>query len=186
MILDLVDRGHHGRVLAQRIEVVDHEVADAERANLAGGQQRLERAVGVERLLEVRRQSLVENQQVDLVDAELARALLEGMQRLAVAVVADPDLGLDEDLGAIETRLAQGLADPALVRVGGSGVHMRVPGLQRRQHRSGRLLGRRLEDAQPERRHLHAIVERDRRDSGHQVARLSEGRGLWPYQSIDR
>ena len=35
---------------------------------------------------------------------ELARALVEGVQRLVVAVVADPDLGLDEDLRAVDAR----------------------------------------------------------------------------------
>jgi hypothetical protein len=39
----------------------------------------------------------VQDQQVDLVDAELAGALVEGVQRLVISVVADPDLGLQED-----------------------------------------------------------------------------------------
>ena len=40
----------------------------------------------------------MQDQQVDLVDPELSGALLEAVQRLVVAVVADPDLGLQEDL----------------------------------------------------------------------------------------
>ena len=75
----------------------DHEVADAYRTDLAVGEQRLERAVGVEGPVEGTGQCLVEDQQVDLVHAELAGALLEAVQRLAVAVVGDPDLGLEED-----------------------------------------------------------------------------------------
>ena len=39
---------------------------------------------------------LVQDEQVELVDAELADRLVERVQRLVVAVVADPDLGLDE------------------------------------------------------------------------------------------
>ena len=49
-------------------------------------------AVG-QQLLEVDRQWLVQDQQVDLVDAELGGALVEAVQRLVVAVVADPDPG---------------------------------------------------------------------------------------------
>src|SRR3954464_11886465 len=45
------------------------------------------RAVGLERAVEGARQGLVEDEQVDLLDAELGGALLEVMQRLVVAVV---------------------------------------------------------------------------------------------------
>jgi hypothetical protein len=41
---------------------------------------------------------LVQDQQVDLVDPELAGAFFKAVQGLVVAVVADPDLGLQEDL----------------------------------------------------------------------------------------
>jgi hypothetical protein len=40
----------------------------------------------------------VQDQQVDLVNAELAGALFEAAQLLVVSVVADPDLGLQVDL----------------------------------------------------------------------------------------
>ena len=97
--LDLVDRRHDSGVIEERSEVFDHEVADSDRANLAVGQQRLEGAVGLQGAFEGRGQSLVQDQQVDLLDAELAGALVEAVQRFVVAVVADPDLGLQEDLG---------------------------------------------------------------------------------------
>ena len=99
--LDLVDRRHHRGAIEKRREVLDHEVADPDRADLAVSEQRLERTVGLQGPVERRRQRLVQDQQVDLVDAELARALLEGVQRLVVSVVADPDLGLQEDLRAV-------------------------------------------------------------------------------------
>jgi len=67
--------------------------------DLAVAEQRLQRQVRRQRLVELRRQRLVQDQQVDLVDAELARALVEAVQGLVVAVVADPDLGLQEDVG---------------------------------------------------------------------------------------
>jgi hypothetical protein len=71
-------------------------------------------AVGVEGAVERGRQCLVEDEQVDLVDAELAGALVEGVQGLVVAVVGDPDLGLDEDLGSVDTGAADGLAECTL------------------------------------------------------------------------
>ena len=64
-------------------EVVDHEVADPDRADLPVGEQRLQRPVRLQGRLELRRQRLVQDQQVDLVDAELAGALLEPVQGLA-------------------------------------------------------------------------------------------------------
>ena len=78
--------------------MVDIEVADPDRADLAVGEQRLQGTVGLQGPVERRRQRLVQDQQVDLVDAELTGALLEAVQRLVVSVVADPDLGLQEDL----------------------------------------------------------------------------------------
>ena len=76
--------------------------------------------------VELARQRLVQDQQVDLLDTELAGALLERVERLLVAVVADPDLRLDEHVarGRVpERRIA--LADLALVAVGGGGVDVR-------------------------------------------------------------
>lgn len=98
-----------------------HEVRDADGAHPDVGEQPLQRSVGADRRVELARQSLVQDQQVDLLDAELAGALVEGVQRLVVAVVADPDLRLDEDLVAGETEAADRLADLALVAVGGGG-----------------------------------------------------------------
>jgi hypothetical protein len=97
--------------------VIGHEVADPDRTDLAVGQELLQRLVGVDGELELAGQGLVQDQQVELVDPEFACALVEAVQRLAVAVVADPDLRLDEDLRAVETGAADRLADLALVEV---------------------------------------------------------------------
>ena len=51
--LDLVDRRHDVGCLEQRGEVVDHEVADADGAYLALGQQRLQGPVGLQGAVEV-------------------------------------------------------------------------------------------------------------------------------------
>ena len=62
--------------------------------DFAVSEQRLQRPVGLQGRLERRRQRLMQDQQVDPVDAELAGALLETVHRLVISVVADPDLGL--------------------------------------------------------------------------------------------
>ena len=109
--------------------MLGHEVADADGADLAVGEQLLERPVGVEGAVERRGQRLVQDQQVDLVDAELAGALVERVQGRVVAVVADPDLRLDEHLVAVDAGPADGLADLALVAVRGGGVDVPVAGV---------------------------------------------------------
>jgi hypothetical protein len=105
----------------------------------------------------------VQDQEVDLVDPELARALVEGVQRLVVAVVGDPDLRLDEDLGAVEAGATDRLADLALVEVCRGGVDVSVPGGQRRLHGRDGLVRGRLKDAEADGRHLHAIVQLEQR-----------------------
>ena len=84
-----LDRGHDGRALEQAVEVCGHEVAHADRAD-AVGEQLLERPVRVGDRVEGGWDRLVEDEQVEPVDAELAGALVERVQGLVVAVVADP------------------------------------------------------------------------------------------------
>jgi len=78
-------------------------------------QQHLQRVVRADRLVEVGGQPLVQQKQVDLLDPELAGTLVERVQRLVVAVVADPDPRLHEDLRPVQTRAADALPDLALV-----------------------------------------------------------------------
>jgi hypothetical protein len=89
--------------------VFGHEVADPEGADPAVGEQRLQGAVGLQGPVECRRKRLVQDQQVDLVDAELPGALDEPVQRLVVAVGRR---GVDEAVagseGALEMNEAMG------------------------------------------------------------------------------
>jgi hypothetical protein len=87
MTFDLVDRRHHCCPVEERREVLDHEVTDPDGADLVVGEQRLERAVGLQGPLEGRGQCLVQDQQVDLVDSEFVGAFLEAVPRLVVSVV---------------------------------------------------------------------------------------------------
>ena len=68
----------------------------------------------------------MKDEQVELVDAELAGALVERVQGFVVAVVADPHLRLDEDLVAGDSCAADAVADLTLVGVGGGGVDVPV------------------------------------------------------------
>jgi hypothetical protein len=70
---------------------------------------------GVDGPVERSGQRPVEDEQVDLVDAELAGALVEGVERLVVAVVADPHLGLDEHVGTVDAGSTNGVTDAAFV-----------------------------------------------------------------------
>src|SRR5438552_16549436 len=84
MDLDLIDRRNHRAAIEEGREVLDDKVADPDRADLAVSEQALQSAVCPERSVKRRRQRLVEDQQVDLVDAELAGALLEAVQSFLV------------------------------------------------------------------------------------------------------
>lgn len=98
------------------------------------GQELLQRLVGADRASELAGQRLVQDQQVDLLDAELAGTLVERVQRLVVSEVADPHLGLDEHRRPVQTGAADRLPDLALIAVGRGGVDVAVARRQRRLH----------------------------------------------------
>ena len=106
---------------------------------LSVGEQLLERPVRVEGDLEAAWHGLVQQEQVDLLDAELLRALVERVQRCVVPVVADPHLRLDEHLVAVDAGAPECLADLSLVAVGSGCVDVAVTlgdrGLARRRSR---------------------------------------------------
>lgn len=88
-------------MIKQRLIVLRLEVADADCADSARGKQRLQRLGGSNGQIEVRRERLMEDEQeVDLADTELGGALVDRVYGFLIPAIADPDLGLDEDLGA--------------------------------------------------------------------------------------
>jgi hypothetical protein len=167
--LDLVDRRHDVRAIDQPAEVLGAEVRDADRTRPAVGEERLGRLVCLDGLLEVGGYRLVQQVEVHLVDPEPPQAGLEADLRGVVPVVAEPQLGGDEDLVAIGAGAADALADLALVVVGGRGVDQAVSVTQRGLDGKDGLLRRALEDAQAESRHRDVVVERKgrRRCRGH-------------------
>ncbi len=122
-------------------------------------EQRLERCVGLAGEGELAGQCLVQNQQVDLIDSEFAGTLVERVQRRVVAVVGDPDLGLDEDVRAIDARTAYGFADLAFVLISSGGVDVPISGLQCRLDRCNGVIGRRLVHTETQCRHRDFVVQ---------------------------
>ncbi len=103
------------------------EVADADRPHPAVGQQLLGRPVRCHGRVEVCGHRPVEEVEVHVVEPELLTALLEGAQCLLVAVIADPQLGRDEQLIPVDAAAADALADLPLVEVGRRRVDKPVP-----------------------------------------------------------
>jgi len=89
MHFDLVHGRDDGDFSQQPCQVLGHEVADADRPHPAVRQQLLERPVGIQRQVETARQRLMQQQQVEALDAELAGALVECVQRVLVAEMPD-------------------------------------------------------------------------------------------------
>src|SRR3954469_4632682 len=162
MHLDLVHGGNHRRGAEEVLEMLRHEVAHADRAHAAVRQELLERPVRFEGAVERRRQRLMEEQQVDLLDAELARALRERVQGRVVPVVADPHLRFEEDLVAGKAGATEAFTDLALVGVRGGRVDQPVPRREGGLDGTHGLRRRALEHAESNRRQLHAVVEGDR------------------------
>src|SRR4051812_30864801 len=161
MQLDLVHRRHDRRLAQQLIESVRHEGAHADRAHPPIREQLLECAIGADRAVEGGRQRLMQKQQVELLDAELADALLERVQRLVIAIIADPDLRLDEDFVTRNTGAANAFADFPLVEVRRRGIDEAVAYAERRLDRGRRLSRRALKDAEAQRGELDAVVQLD-------------------------
>src|SRR6266480_1183548 len=132
-----------------------HEVAYSDRPDTAVGEKRLERAVGVDREIKLAGPRLMKAEQVELVDAELARALV-------VSVIADPHLRLDEDVRAVDARAANRRTDLALIEVSSGGIDEAVTCRQGALDGGFRLFIGDLEDTKAEARHYDAIVQGDR------------------------
>ena len=159
--LALVDGRDHVEVVHQVQVAVRVEVEDVDGADLALLQEGLQGLVGLDGGVEGARRGLVEDEQVDVVQAQLGRGLLPGVEGLLVAVVGDPDLRLDEDLLARDAGFRDGLAHLALIEVRGGGVDVAVADLEGLQHGGLGFFGGRLKDAEALGGHLEAVVQRD-------------------------
>ena len=102
MELDLVHRRHDVGLGHQPLEVVDPEVRDADRAGAAVFLELLERAPGGDVIAVVQRRRPVDQEQVDVVEAELLERPLEGAARVVRAVIAVVQLACDVDVAPVE------------------------------------------------------------------------------------
>ena len=105
------------------------------------GEERLRGLVCADRVLEVGRHRLVEEVEIDVVEIEPAQAGREADLRGIEAVVADPQLGGDEDLVARHAGAADTLGHLAFVAVGSGGVDHAIAVAQRRLDGGERLSG---------------------------------------------
>ncbi len=101
----------------------------------------------------------MKDEHVDLLDAQLAGTLFKAVQRLLIAVVVDPDLGLDENLRPLDPRSPDRLSHAAFVSIRRGGVDMAVTDAQRFSDRCLGLIGWRLEHAKSQRGHRDTIVQ---------------------------
>src|SRR5918996_3130422 len=72
------------------------------------------------------------------IDTELPRTLLKTVQGVVVAVVADPDLGLQKHLGTVHTRGVNGLTHLPFVAVRGGSVDVPIAGVLQTSRRPPR------------------------------------------------
>jgi hypothetical protein len=78
------------------------EVRHTDRASAAFREHLLDRLVRRDRRVELGGDGLVEQEEIDVVEAEPPEAALEADKRLGVPVVAEPQLRRDEELAAVD------------------------------------------------------------------------------------
>ena len=99
-----------------------------------------------------------------MIEAHPREGLLARASRLVVALVVVPDLGRDEDLVAIDPRLADRLGDVALVAVDARRVDVAVAARERLPHDPARLgARRRAEHAEAHLRNAEPAPQEKRR-----------------------
>jgi len=96
--LHLVERRRHFAAFDQAGEMVWIEIAHPDRANSAIGQKLLECSPCRERAFEFPRERKVQKIEIEVVQAELQQAGVERFQRRIVAMIAEEELGSDEQL----------------------------------------------------------------------------------------
>ena len=79
MHLDLIDGRDDVGLGEETLQVLGHEVGYADSAHLPLGEERLQAFVSLDRQVEPGRHRLVQDEQVDALDAELAGGLVEGV-----------------------------------------------------------------------------------------------------------
>ena len=149
---------HSGLDLGEVLDVqipVRTEVGNADGPELTGLVQLLHGPVGAVVVAE----GLVDQQQVQVIGAQLAHGLLNGGLGLLIARVGDPDLGGQEEFLPGQAALRQRRADALLIVIGLGGVDAAVAHIDGVQHAALGVLRRGLIHAVAQLRHFDAVVQ---------------------------
>src|SRR5450755_2816156 len=142
--------------------MLDLEVGDADRADATVGAELLQRLPRGDEVAAVQgRERPMDQEQVDVVEAQLAEGCLERAVSVVRPVVAVIELAGDEHLCSVQAGAAYGLPDAALVAVHLGGVDVPVAHLECGADRLCSFGGIDLKDAKPKLRDRMAVVERD-------------------------
>src|SRR5699024_12842856 len=123
--------------ISQCSKMFNHKVTDPDGANLPLFKESFQCAVGIEGLVKLAGHGLMQQQQVDDINAELASAFVKSVQGLIEPVVGDPDFSLQKDLVTGQPRVADRLTDCTFVVIRRCGVDYPVAHLKRPGHGSG-------------------------------------------------
>src|SRR3954454_9800378 len=166
--LDLIHRRFDVALGREALEVGDLEVRDADRTGPAVRPELLQRLPGGDEVAVVeRRKRPVDEEEVDVVEAEVGERPVERAAGVVGLVEAVVELARHEDGGPIETGVADRLADLLLVAVHLGRVDVPVPDLEGGGHGRGGLGGVDLEDTEAELRDRVTVVEVDGGDGTH-------------------
>jgi hypothetical protein len=161
--LDLMYRRHDVDAHDQVFQVLRAVIADTDRAHPAFSKQRLGRPIRRHGRCEVRRHRPVQKIQVRVIQPEPAQACIACAEGSLVTVVADPQLGRDEKLGASDPASHDAFANLPLVRIRRRGVDEPIPVVYRAFHSiRGPFRGAPIQCPEPEGRHRDAVVKRDK------------------------
>jgi hypothetical protein len=142
--------------------MLDLEVGDADRAGATVGAELLQRLPRGDEVAAVKgRERPMDQEQVDVIEAELVERCLERAASVVRSVVGVVELAGDEHLRSVQAGGADGLPDAALVAVHLGGVDVPVARLECSADRLSSFGGIDLKDAKPKLRDRMAVVERD-------------------------
>ena len=114
----------------------------------------------------------MDQEEVDLLDAEVGKGPVERLQGVVVVVEAVVQLAGDEDVVARNARIADRFADALLVAVHLRGVDVAVSDLECGQSCFTRVLRRNLEDSETQLRDGDSVVQCDVRDCHEHLSSL--------------
>ncbi len=128
MQLDLVDDGRHAGFADDPLQMVLVEIRNADRLDAAGLPELDQRLPGLG-IFVLAGHRPVDQEQVDLLDAELVHRHVEGAQRRIALVRTVAQLGRDEQFASRHAGAADRLSDPLLILVALGGIDQAIAGL---------------------------------------------------------